>query len=428
MFKPLENINVAVVGLGYVGLPLAIALSKKFKVWGFDIKANRVKELRAGIDHTKEVSANFILEAIKGSEKSKFIPVDNLVDIEHCDIYLVTVPTPVDSKKAPDLSPLIHACEQLGSIIKKGNIVIFESTVYPGCTEEVCVPILEKQSGLLLNKDFFCGYSPERINPGDKVNTITDIKKVTSGSNEASAKYIDRFYKSFITAGTHLAPNIKVAEASKAIENAQRDLNISFMNELSLIFDKMNIDTQDVLDAAKTKWNFLDFKPGLVGGHCICVDPYYLTYKAQQLGYSPEVILSGRKVNDGMSTFIAQKLVKSLLKKGKDISNCKILILGYTFKENCSDTRNSKVSDVYHELISYNTCVHIFDPWVDNQIYIDSNIKFVSNLKNDTYDAVLIAVGHEIFKNIDFESFKSEGCLIFDTKSFIGKDISDIRL
>ena len=342
-----ENINIAIIGQGYVGLPLAVEFGKKYTTYGFDVNTERVGELKKGLDKTKEVTP----EQLSNATKLKFS--DSLDEIKFCNIFILTVPTPIDEFKSPDLSPLKKATEMVAGILKPNDIVIYESTVFPGCTEEICVPILESKSDLSYNKEFFCGYSPERIVPGDKVNTLTKITKVTSGSTEAVADFIDSLYGEIIEAGTHKAPSIKVAEASKAIENAQRDLNISFVNELALIFDRLGIDTQDVLEAAGTKWNFLKYKPGLVGGHCISVDPYYLAYKAENLGYYPEVILSGRRVNDNMSAFVANKLVKLLIRAGKQIKNSKVLILGITFKENCPDTRNTKIIDVYRDLLEF---------------------------------------------------------------------------
>ena len=354
-FKNIKDENIAIIGQGYVGLPLAIEFGKKYKTIGFDIDSKRISDLKNYFDYTNEASS----DQIRSSDNLIFSSKIN--DIKDCNIYIVTVPTPIDEFKTPDLKPLKEATKMLGKILKNGDIVIYESTVFPGCTEEVCVPILESKSELIFNNDFFCGYSPERIVPGDKVNTLTTIVKVTSGSNSFISEYIDKLYSSIIVAGTYKASSIKVAEASKAIENAQRDINISFVNELALIFDRIGIDTQDVLDAAGTKWNFLKYKPGLVGGHCISVDPYYLAYKAENLGYHPEVILSGRRVNDDMSTFISNKVIKMLIRVGKKILGSKILILGITFKENCPDTRNSKVVDVHNELVELGLDVDVYD-------------------------------------------------------------------
>ncbi|RZK17187.1 MAG: nucleotide sugar dehydrogenase, partial [Flavobacterium sp.] len=360
--------QIAIIGLGYVGLPLAIEFAKKYSVIGFDTNENRIRELQSGSDGTKEANLEDLQAVLNCSGNNGLKFSSNLPDISLAKIYIVTVPTPIDHLKRPDLEPLLSASKMLGIVLKKGDIVIYESTVYPGCTEEDCVPVLEKISGLKYNSDFFCGYSPERINPGDKVNTLTKIKKVTSGSTPEIAKLIDDLYSGIITAGTHLAPSIKVAEASKAIENAQRDVNISFVNELALIFDKMGIDTSDVLAAASTKWNFLNYKPGLVGGHCIGVDPYYLAHKSEALGYKPEVILSGRRVNDNMGMFVANKVIKMMVAKDKTVKNSRVLILGFAFKENCPDVRNTRVIDIYKELKSFSIEVDVYDPWADSSI------------------------------------------------------------
>jgi len=367
--------KIALIGLGYVGLPLAVEFGKKFNVIGFDINETRVHELKQGNDITLETNS----EEIKLATNLSF--TTDLNEIKKCNVYIVTVPTPINQFKSPDLTPLLSATKMLGKIIKKGDIIIYESTVYPGCTEEECVPVLEKESNLKFNVDFYCGYSPERINPGDKVNTLTKIIKVTSGSNENVANIIDNLYKSIIVAGTYKSQSIKVAEASKAIENAQRDVNISFVNELALIFDKIGIDTQDVLDAAGTKWNFLKYKPGLVGGHCIGVDPYYLAHKAESLGYYPQVILSGRRVNDNMGIFVANKVVKLLIQKGNLIRGARALILGVTFKENCPDIRNSKVVDIYNELLQFGLNVDVYDPYANlEEVYKEYNIKLVKEI------------------------------------------------
>ncbi|MFZ2784329.1 MAG: nucleotide sugar dehydrogenase [Sediminibacterium sp.] len=418
----LENLNIAVIGLGYVGLPLAIEFGKKYSVIGFDINKKRIEELTSGIDRTLETSA----ENIHAAKKLHFS--NKIEDISECNIFIVTVPTPINQFKAPDLTPLLKASAALAKVLKKGDIVIYESTVYPGCTEEDCVPVLEKESGLLFNIDFFCGYSPERINPGDKINTLTKIKKVTSGSNEAVAEIVDRLYSSIIVAGTHKAPSIKVAEASKAIENAQRDVNISFVNELALIFDKMGIDTKDVLDAAETKWNFLKYQPGLVGGHCIGVDPYYLAHKAQSLGYHPQVILSGRKVNDNMGVFVANKAVKLMIHKGITIKGAKALVLGVTFKENCPDIRNSKVVDIYNELNQFGLEVDVYDPHVDSfEVESEYNIAMTTSLTK--YDLIILAVAHEEFLGMDIMKLrKSESTVIYDIKSKLDRTQIDGRL
>ncbi|QPH38340.1 nucleotide sugar dehydrogenase [Pedobacter endophyticus] len=422
--------QIAVIGLGYVGLPLAIAFAKKYRVVGFDKNESRVGELKALHDNTQEANIDELAFVTQNQSTSSGLMLSaNLPDIAACSIYIVTVPTPIDQQKTPDLKPLLEASKMLGIVLKKGDIVIYESTVYPGCTEEDCVPVLEKISGLKYNIDFFCGYSPERINPGDKVNTLTKIKKVTSGSTAETALEVDRLYASIITAGTHLAPSIKVAEASKAIENAQRDVNISFVNELALIFDRMEIDTSDVLAAAATKWNFLNYKPGLVGGHCIGVDPYYLAHKSESLGYKPEVILSGRRVNDNMGMFVANKVIKMMLAKGKVISGARVLILGFAFKENCPDIRNTRVIDIYKELKSFSLNVDVHDPWANaNEVMNDHGFRLVHENEFGIYDAVILAVAHHQFLSLDFAKFKSTGAVIFDTKSFINRELVDARL
>ncbi len=414
--------KIAIIGLGYVGLPLAVEFGKKFDVIGFDINKGRIEELKSGYDKTLESKQEDILS-------SKFLRFSSKIeDLTNCNIFIVTVPTPINKFKTPDLIPLISASEMIGKILKKGDIVIYESTVYPGCTEEDCVPVLENASKLKFNLDFFCGYSPERINPGDKVNTLTTIMKVTSGSNNNTAIIVDNLYKTIITAGTHLAPSIKVAEASKAIENAQRDINISFVNELALIFDKIGIDTQDVLDAAGTKWNFLKYKPGLVGGHCIGVDPYYLAHKAESLGYYPQVILSGRRVNDNMGVFVANKIVKLMIEKATLVKGAKAIILGMTFKENCPDIRNSRVIDIFNELKLYNIDVEVYDPNVDKQeVKNEYGISIVNSLSK--YDAIILAVAHNEFLQIDINSIKrNENTIIYDLKSFLNRDLVTARL
>lgn len=414
--------NIAIIGLGYVGLPLAVEFGKKFKVLGFDINKIRIDELNNGIDRTLEST----YEELKSAIDLNF--TSNEKKLGSCNIFIVTVPTPIDKFKAPNLSPLLLASKTIGKYLKKGDVVIYESTVYPGCTEEECVPVLEKHSNLKFNIDFFCGYSPERINPGDKINTLTKIKKVTSGSTPEVAIFIDNLYKSIITAGTHLAPNIKVAEASKAIENAQRDVNISFVNELALIFDRIGIDTQDVLDAAGTKWNFLKYKPGLVGGHCIGVDPYYLAHKAQSLGYYPEVILSGRRVNDNMGMFIANKVVKLMIQNEIIIKGAKVLLLGVTFKENCPDIRNSKVVDIYNELKQFGLDVDVYDPNVDFQdVKNEYNIEIVDKLSK--YDSIILAVSHNEFLNLNYESLKlNKNSIVYDIKSVLNRTEVNSRL
>jgi|TARA_A100001015_G_scaffold242095_1_gene276516 UDP-N-acetyl-D-galactosamine dehydrogenase len=419
----LKEINIAVIGQGYVGLPLAIEFGKIWPVVGFDINKKRIEELKLGFDRTKE--ANKV--QIKSAKQLRFSY--NIDEISKCNVYIVTVPTPIDKYKTPDLSPLKKASEMLSKIIKPKDIVIYESTVFPGCTEEVCVPILESGSKLIFNKDFFCGYSPERIVPGDKVNTLTTIRKVTSGSNEETADLVDQLYQKIILAGTHKAPSIKVAEASKVIENAQRDLNISFINELALIFDRLGIDTQDVLDAAGTKWNFLKYKPGLVGGHCISVDPYYLAYKAENIGYYPEVILSGRRVNDNMGVFVANKMVKMLISAGKQIKGSKVLILGITFKENCPDIRNTKIVDVYKELVDFDLQIDLYDYEANSkEVEKEYGIKLIENL-TEKYDAILLAVSHKKFKTLNIESLKTDSSsVVYDLKGFLPREQVTTRL
>jgi UDP-N-acetyl-D-glucosamine/UDP-N-acetyl-D-galactosamine dehydrogenase len=418
----LDNCRIAVIGLGYVGLPLAVEFGKKFNVIGFDINESRIQELRDGFDKTLESNSNDLIE-------SKYLRFStDINELKICNIFIVTVPTPIDEYKTPDLKPLLGASKMIGKVLDIGDIVIYESTVYPGCTEDDCVPILEKSSNLKYNVDFFCGYSPERINPGDKVNTLTKIKKVTSGSTPQIANFINRLYQSIIIAGTHLAPSIKVAEASKAIENAQRDVNISFVNELALIFDRMGIDTQDVLEAAGTKWNFLKFQPGLVGGHCIGVDPYYLVHKSQSLGYYPQVILSGRRVNDFMGIFVANKAIKLMISKSISIKGAKALILGITFKENCPDIRNSKVIDIYRELNQFGIDVSIYDSCADiDQVRIEYGIGLISKFSN--YDLIILAVSHSEFFGLDIPKLKrDEKSIVFDIKNIIKRDLVNSRL
>lgn len=417
-----SNIKIAIVGLGYVGLPLAIEFSKHFEVTGFDVDRARVDELNSGTDKTKQVS-------LKDLKSTAAILTSDITRIKESTVYIITVPTPIDKNKQPDLTALLSASEAVATVLKKGDIIIYESTVYPGCTEEECVPSLEKTSGLKANIDFFYGYSPERISPGDPVHTLKNIVKVTSGSTPEYASLIDNLYKTIIVAGTHLVSSIKVAEASKAIENAQRDVNISFVNELALIFDKLDIDTEEVLTAAGTKWNFLKFKPGLVGGHCISVDPYYLTYKAQELGYMPQVILSGRRVNEYMPEFIAGKVVKMMIKKGMNITGERVLLLGFTFKENCPDIRNTKVMDVYQEFVQFGLAVDIYDPWVDRQQALQEyGINILNEVPTLNYGAVVLTVCHNEFKTIDFGLMDKNRTVIYDTKSFIDKSFIDGRL
>jgi UDP-N-acetyl-D-glucosamine/UDP-N-acetyl-D-galactosamine dehydrogenase len=421
--------HLAIIGLGYVGLPLAIEFGKKHKVLGFDINQSRVDELKSGFDRTQEADIESMKQAMSLKGEIGLTFSSSTKDLESCDVFIVTVPTPIDQFKAPDLTPLIKASEMLGKVMKKGAVVIYESTVYPGCTEEDCVPVLEKFSNLKFNKDFFCGYSPERINPGDKINTLTKIKKVTSGSTPEIADFVDNLYQTIIEAGTFKAASIKVAEASKAIENAQRDINISFVNELSLIFERVGIDTNDVLDAAGTKWNFLKYKPGLVGGHCIGVDPYYLAHKAESLGYHPQVILSGRRVNDNMGMFVANKVVKLMIAKGLTIKGANVLIMGFTFKENCPDVRNTKVVDIYKELQQFNINVEVYDPWADAaEVKHEYNIEMISKLPEKKFDAVIIAVAHNEFLAIDYKKIKADNTVIFDTKACIDRTLVDGRL
>ena len=438
------NKKIAIIGLGYVGLPLAHAFSFKYKVIGFDIAQWRIDELRSGVDRTLELNESQVKEAIANNMEFS----NKLEDIKDCNIYIVTVPTPIDEYKNPDLTPLIKASETIGKVLKKGDIVIYESTVYPGATEEVCVPILKKASGLrYISADennstletpegFHCGYSPERINPGDKKHTVTKILKITSGSTPQIAQEIDNLYASIIEAKTHLSPSIKVAEAAKVIENAQRDINIAFVNELALIFDKLGIDTHDVLKAAGTKWNFLPFKPGLVGGHCIGVDPYYLTYKAKEVGYHPEVILAGRRINDNMGIHIANKVVKLMIHKGHTIKGSKVLVLGITFKENCPDIRNSRAIDVINELQEFGCNVDVYDPWADTQeVKQEYNIDLVQHLAFDiqNYDSVILAVAHDEFRELEKELTTiyhqlSAKVVVYDIKGMLDKNVVDGRL
>ena len=429
----MKDFKIAVIGLGYVGLPLAIEFGKKYKVLGFDINTSRVDELKQGVDHTLEADLD---EMHKATRLHQTNPQSGLsfsadeFDLKEYNTYIVTVPTPINHFNMPDLRPLLKASHMIGRVISKGDIVIYESTTYPGCTEEDCVPEIAKVSGLKFNADFFAGYSPERINPGDKVNTLTKIKKVTSGSTPEIAERVDGLYASIITAGTHKAPSIKVAEASKIIENAQRDVNISFVNELALIFDKIGIDTNDVLDAAGTKWNFLKYRPGLVGGHCISVDPYYLASKAESLGYVPQVILSGRHVNNSIAPFIANKVLKLMIRKKQTIKGSNVLILGMTFKENCPDIRNTKVVDIYHELMEFGLNVDIYDPWASAaEVKHEYKVDILSKLDiTKEYQAVLLAVAHDEFKEFDFEKFHSSGAVIFDAKAVVDRRWVDGRL
>lgn len=424
--------TIAVIGQGYVGLPLALAFAVHFPVLGYDISATRVAELNRGEDRTLEADSlklKCMLELqLESSGLLGYRATSTLTAIAQAQIYIITVPTPIDEFNAPDLSFLQQASREVGSILKVGDIVIYESTVYPGCTEEDCVPILERVSKLRFNEDFFVGYSPERINPGDKVNTLESTIKVTSGSTPEIANEVDTLYRTIITAGTYKAPSIKVAEAAKAIENAQRDVNISFVNELALIFDRIGIDTHDVLDAAATKYNFLKYKPGLVGGHCISVDPYYLAHKSAQLGYHPEVILSGRRVNDRMAEFVAAKVVKIMSLKNIVVRDSKVLILGLTFKENCPDIRNSKVLDIYHEFLEYGAVPEVYDPWADaREVQIQHGVQMLSEL-NGVYDAVVLAVAHTEFLNFDIKQILADNAVVFDCKSVLDRSLVDARL
>ena len=421
-----KNPRICIIGLGYVGLPLAVEFGKSYQTIGFEINIGRVEELQKGIDATLEVDAELLQQAKKLSYTY------NIADIKRSDVYIVTVPTPIDKHKNPDLTPLIKASELLGKVLKPNNIVIYESTVYPGATEEICAPILSKVSGLILNKDFYLGYSPERINPGDKEHRVTNIIKVTSGSTDEVAEYVDKLYQSIITAGTYKASSIKVAEAAKVIENTQRDINIALINELAIIFARLNIDTSEVLEAAGTKWNFLPFRPGLVGGHCISVDPYYLTHKAQEVGYNPEIILAGRRINDNMGVFITNQVIKLMLQKRIQVADSRILILGLTFKENCPDLRNTRVVDIVDELKTYNANIDVYDPWVDISIAKkEYQIDMILELKNNTYDAIIVTVGHNVFKDLGSENIKALGkqnFIIYDIKSLLPHDDVDGRL
>ena len=423
--------KIAIIGLGYVGLPLAVEFCKKYKVFGFDINKNRIEELQSGEDRTKEISKEELTNSLSLNSASAGLTLSNNIDcLKECNIFIVTVPTPITKFKTPDLSSLLFATKLVGGVLKKGNIVIYESTVYPGCTEEDCVPVLEKESGLRFNEDFFCGYSPERINPGDKKNTLVTIKKVVSGSTPETTDKLVTLYGSIINAGIFRASCIKVAEASKAIENAQRDVNISFVNELALIFDRMGIDTNEVLEAASTKWNFLKFAPGLVGGHCIGVDPYYLLHKAQCLGYNPQVILSGRTINDDMGRFVASKTIKLMIKHGIKIVGSKVLILGFTFKENCPDTRNTKVVDVINELNDFGISVDVYDPHaLRDEVAKEYGLELLEKLPDLTsYNGIILTVAHNEFINLDFSFVKEQSTVLFDVKAILDKEIVHGRL
>lgn len=422
----LADLKIAIIGLGYVGLPLAVEFGKKVPVVGFDIHQARINELLSGKDHTLEVSPDELAQANQLTYSA------NLADLESCNFYIVTVPTPIDEFKQPDLTPLIKASQSIGQVLSAGDIVVYESTVYPGATEEACIPVLEKVSGLTFNQDFFAGYSPERINPGDKLHRVTNILKITSGSTPAVADFVDEVYNLIIEAGTHKAPSIKVAEAAKVIENTQRDVNIALINELALIFNKMGIDTEDVLTAAGTKWNFLPFRPGLVGGHCIGVDPYYLTHKAQSMGYHPEIILAGRRLNDGMGAYVVTQLVKSMVKKKIQVEGAKVLVLGLSFKENCPDIRNTRIIDIVKELQEYHIDVDVYDPWV-NPIEAESEygITPVPTLNAQTYDAVILAVAHQQFKGMGADAIRAlgkESHVLYDLKYVLDQSESDLRL
>jgi len=426
MFTITDNDTIAIIGLGYVGLPLAVEFGKKKKTIGFDIDAGRIAELVEGKDRTREVDADELATAKSLSFTS------TLKDLADCKVFIVTVPTPINDHKQPDLTPLIKASEAIGTILKKDTVVIYESTVYPGATEEVCVPILERVSGLTFKKDFHAGYSPERINPGDKEHRVANIMKVTAGSSPDVAKAVDDLYKSIITAGTHLASSIKVAEAAKVIENTQRDVNIALINELALIFDRLDIDTLEVLEAAGTKWNFLNFRPGLVGGHCISVDPYYLTHKAQEIGYHPQVILSGRQINDGMGGYVAEQVIKMLTRRKRHVVDSNILVMGLAFKENCPDLRNTRVIDIIEELQNYHANVDVHDPWVDSdEAQHEYGLKLTEELKPNHYDAIILAVGHEQYLSMGAEAIRGLGKethVLYDIKSLLPKDAVDARL
>lgn len=424
--------KIGIIGLGYVGLPLAVEFAKQYKVFGFDINHNRVQQLISGFDHTKEISVPELSAVITTdctSPKGLYC-TDEVEKLRTCTIYIVTVPTPVDKNNRPDLSPLINASLLIGKVLKKKDIVIYESTVYPGVTEDECMPALEMASKLRYNIDFFAGYSPERINPGDKTHTVAKIRKITSGSNPETAEIVDQLYKSVITAGTFKADSIKVAEAAKVIENAQRDINIAFVNELAMIFNKLGIDTHKVLEAAGTKWNFLNFRPGLVGGHCIGVDPYYLAQKAQEVGYHPEIILAGRRINDAMGAYVADQFIKQMTRKGTSLINAQVLVLGFTFKENCPDVRNTRVIDIVRRLKEYNIKVHVHDPWA-NAEHAKSAYGIIcenGESKDRTYDGILLAVAHEEFKNLNLEKLCKPNTVLYDLKAFLPDNIVNARL
>ncbi|MDR1859709.1 MAG: nucleotide sugar dehydrogenase [Bacteroidales bacterium] len=426
----LVNKKIAVVGLGYVGLPLAVAFARRYKVVGFDINAGRVADLNSGFDKTLEVSREDLLAVLHPQSGTAGLTCSTQIDdIGKCQIFIVTVPTPVDKYNHPDLTPLYKASATVGKVLKKGDIVVYESTVYPGVTEEECVPVLERESGLLFNRDFFAGYSPERINPGDKEHTVTTIRKITSGSTPEAADEIDALYKSIITVGTHKAPSIKVAEAAKVIENSQRDINIAFVNELSKIFHCLGIDTHDVLAAAGTKWNFLNFRPGLVGGHCIGVDPYYLAQKAQEAGYHPEIILAGRRMNDSMGNYVAQETVKLMIKSSIAVKNSDILVMGITFKENCPDIRNTRVIDIIAALRDYDANVTVYDPWANpEEVRHEYGYESLPEPPEKKFDAVILAVAHKEFENLAVRTLCKEKAVIYDVKGVLGRQVADARL
>jgi UDP-N-acetyl-D-galactosamine dehydrogenase len=422
----LEDVKLAIIGLGYVGLPLAVEFGKRLSVVGFDVNDARIRELRAGRDHTLEVSH----DELRAASHLSF--THDVADLTQCNVYIVTVPTPVDAAKRPDFKPLLRASESVGSVLRRGDVVVYESTVYPGATEEVCVPILERVSGLRFNVDFFCGYSPERINPGDRQHRLSTIRKVTSGSTPEAAEFVDKLYGAIIAAGTHKATSIKVAEAAKVIENTQRDVNIALINELALIFNRLGIDTIEVLEAAGTKWNFLPFRPGLVGGHCIGVDPYYLTHKAQEIGYHPEVILAGRRINDGMGSYVADQVVRLMARHAINLVDARVLVLGLAFKENCPDVRNTRVIDVVAELRNYHVSVDVYDPWVDREeAEREYGIKTVQAPQPGSYDAVILAVAHREFLELGAARIRSFGrarAVLYDVKSVLPRDAVDGRL
>jgi UDP-N-acetyl-D-galactosamine dehydrogenase len=430
MFSKPQSVKIAVIGMGYVGLPLAVEFAGKFNVIGFDTNAQRVNEINAGIDTTLEIDKDNLKNVLNNHPDNGFYCTAAEAEISACNVYIIAVPTPTDQYNCPDLSLLLRATETVGKLLKPADIVIYESTVYPGVTEDVCVPVLEKTSGLTYNTDFYAGYSPERINPGDKVHTLANILKVTSGSTPEAATFINDLYLTIIQAGTHRAPSIKVAEACKVIENSQRDINIAFVNELSKIFNLMGIDTNDVLEAAGTKWNFLNFKPGLVGGHCTGVDPYYLAQKAQQLGYHPEIILAGRRLNDGMGKYVALEVIKLMIRHDISVKGSKVLILGFTFKENCTDIRNTRVIDIYNVLTEFEAEADVYDPWANNQSMINEyGIAQITQLKAETYDAIILAVGHNEFKTLNYGKLKkAPNSIIYDIKGILNKTLSDGRL